>query len=103
MENGAYGKRMGKICEVLQVSFHVESFPEDSKVDPAKVEEILRNDPSFTNICIVHCETSSGVINPVEEVGKVVKKFIPGKILRGHVWKFTEKVISGGELMDMGL
>ena len=85
LENGAYGKRMGKICEVLQVSFHVESFPEDSKVDPARVEEILRNDPSFTNICIVHCETSSGVINPVEEVGKVVKKFIPGKILRGHV------------------
>ncbi|KAK3087801.1 hypothetical protein FSP39_010725, partial [Pinctada imbricata] len=77
LENGAYGKRMGKICEVLNIPYHLESFSEDSKVDPGRVEELLRGDNSFTLVAIVQCETSSGVFNPVEKVGSIVKKIIP--------------------------
>ncbi|XP_048735986.2 2-aminoethylphosphonate--pyruvate transaminase-like isoform X1 [Ostrea edulis] len=77
LENGAYGKRMGKICEVLKIPYHMEGFAEDSKVTVERVEQILRNDPSFSMVAIVHCETSSGVINPVVEVGQSIKKIKP--------------------------
>lgn len=77
LENGAYGKRMAKICEVMGVPFHVESFAENLKVDVKRVSDILSNDKSFTLTCLCHCETSSGVINPVEEVGQIVKENIP--------------------------
>lgn len=43
------------------------------------LQDILEADQSWTNVAIVHCETSSGVINPVEEVGKLVQKYLPSK------------------------
>ncbi|KAK3595932.1 hypothetical protein CHS0354_032440 [Potamilus streckersoni] len=77
LANGAYGKRMAKICEVIGIPHHIEVFSEDSKVRVETVEGILKGDKSFTLVGIVHCETSSGVFNPVEDVGQVVKKYIP--------------------------
>lgn len=70
---------MGKICETLKIPYELEAFPENSKVCVKRVEEILRDDPSFSTVAIVHCETSSGVINPVEEVGQVVKRLVPSE------------------------
>lgn len=79
LQNGAYGKRMGKICDVASIPYHMEDFPENSIVEPSRVSEILKENSSFTHVSIVHCETSSGVFNPVEEVGKIVKTLAPGK------------------------
>ena len=80
IENGAYGKRLGKVCDVMGVDYEVLSFPENTRVDPQKVEELLRADNSIVLVSVVHCETSSGVINPVEEVGRVVRKTLPGSL-----------------------
>ncbi|OWF42197.1 Trafficking protein particle complex subunit 6B [Mizuhopecten yessoensis] len=77
LENGAYGKRIVKMCEYLDVPYHQESFPEDQKVDVNRVADILRADNSFTMVSVVHCETSSGVINPAMEVGAAVREIIP--------------------------
>lgn len=77
LETGAYGKRLAKICEVMGVEAHVLSFPEHDYVDVPVVEEFLKKDKSFTTVAMIHCETSSGVFNPVEEVGKVVKEQVP--------------------------
>ena len=79
LEGGAYGKRLGKICEVMGVEHHVESFPENDFVDPSRVKELLQKDGTFTTVGVVHSETSSGVINPVSEIGKVVKEVLPGQ------------------------
>ncbi|XP_013384389.2 uncharacterized protein LOC106154550 isoform X1 [Lingula anatina] len=75
--NGAYGKRMKKICELAGLAHQTEIFSENMKVAPSAVEEILQNDPSFTLVAVVHCETSSGIINPVSEIGCIVKNHIP--------------------------
>lgn len=76
LENGAYGKRIAKICEVAGISKYVLSFPESSAVNVNVVEDALKNDSSFTHVAIVHCETSSGVFNPVVDVGQIVKKYL---------------------------
>lgn len=32
-----------------------------------------REDPHITNVTVVHCETSSGILNPVQELGELIK------------------------------
>ena len=58
----------------VQVVLHGE---ENAKADLAKVDEILKTDKSITNVAMVHCETSTGVIHPVGAVGKLVKEHAP--------------------------
>jgi len=70
--NGAYGKRMAKICEYYKRANAILEWPEDQPVDPAKVRETLAADPAITHVAVVHCETTSGILNPIVEVSKVV-------------------------------
>lgn len=77
LENGAYGQRIGKMCKVLGVKHQIESFPEDRAIDLKRVEKLLENNKSFTDIAMVHSETTSGVLNKIEEVGSMVKSYLP--------------------------
>lgn len=43
------------------------------------METLLRNE-SFTTVAIVHCETSTGIINPVEDVARLVASLQPGTV-----------------------
>jgi 2-aminoethylphosphonate-pyruvate transaminase len=70
--NGAYGKRMAKICEYYKRAAVLLEWPEDQPVDPAKVRETLAADKAITHVAVVHCETTSGILNPVVDVSKVV-------------------------------
>jgi len=70
--NGAYGKRMAKICEYYGRSTAILEWPEDQPVDPAKVRNALDADPAITHVAVVHCETTSGILNPIAEVADVV-------------------------------
>jgi 2-aminoethylphosphonate-pyruvate transaminase len=72
--NGAYGKRMIRICEYYKRAVTTLEWAEDRPVDPAAVEKALAADPAITHVTVVHCETTSGVLNPVAEVAAVVAK-----------------------------
>jgi 2-aminoethylphosphonate-pyruvate transaminase len=72
--NGAYGKRMVRICDYYKRSYAVLEWAEDRPVDPAAVEKALANDPTIGHVVIVQCETTSGVLNPVAEVAAIVAK-----------------------------
>ena len=72
--NGAYGKRMVRICEYYKRDVVTLEWAEDRPVDPAAVEKALAADPAITHVTVVHCETTSGVLNPVGEVAAVVAK-----------------------------
>jgi 2-aminoethylphosphonate-pyruvate transaminase len=72
--NGAYGKRMVRMCGYYGLPYAVEECREDRPVDPAAVERRLAADPTITHVVIVHCETTSGVLNPVEAVAAVVAR-----------------------------
>lgn len=74
--NGAYGLRMAKICEIAGINAMTIKFSETERVNLATVETHLKNN-AYTTVAIVHCETSSGIINPVSETGKLVKKYLP--------------------------
>jgi 2-aminoethylphosphonate-pyruvate transaminase len=70
--NGAYGKRMAKICDYYGRPYEVLAWPEDVPNDPDAVDARLAAEPALTHVFGVHCETTSGILNPVEEIAKVV-------------------------------
>jgi 2-aminoethylphosphonate-pyruvate transaminase len=70
--NGAYGKRMAKICEYAHRATTIVEWAEDQPVDPAKVKQTLAEDHAITHVAVVHCETTSGILNPIAEVATVV-------------------------------
>ena len=72
--NGAYGKRMVRICGYAGRAHATVEAPEDKPIDPAAVAKALQADPAITHVCAVHCETTSGVLNPIAEIGAVVAK-----------------------------
>lgn len=75
---------MASICKAAGISCDVQSFREDSVVEPQVVEDALSGRTKYDLVSIVHSETSSGVINPILEVGKIVKELSPGELTVGE-------------------
>lgn len=71
--NGAYGKRMLQICERVGIRASSLDWAEHEAVDAERVAQTLADVPSISHVAIVHCETTSGILNPVAEVAKVVE------------------------------
>nr|AHI16488.1 2-aminoethylphosphonate:pyruvate aminotransferase [uncultured soil microorganism] len=72
--NGAYGKRLANICEVLGRSFSIFETAEDEPTTAADVDSLLHADPSLTHVALIHCETSTGILNPLAEIADVVAR-----------------------------
>ena len=70
--NGAYGKRLARICEVLGRRFSTFETAEDEPTTAADVDRLLRADPSITHVALIHCETSTGILNPLPEISTVI-------------------------------
>jgi 2-aminoethylphosphonate-pyruvate transaminase len=70
--NGAYGRRIAKICDYYRRDYTVLEWPEDKPVDPAAVAKALAGDPTIGHVVVVHCETTSGVLNPLAQIAAVV-------------------------------
>jgi 2-aminoethylphosphonate-pyruvate transaminase len=70
--NGAYGTRMVEIARVMGRAVEALEWREDEQVDPRAVDARLSGDASITHVAVVHCETTSGILNPIEAVAEVV-------------------------------
>ncbi|HEV8227996.1 MAG TPA: 2-aminoethylphosphonate--pyruvate transaminase [Methylomirabilota bacterium] len=72
--NGAYGKRMVRICEYVRRGCVALETAEDTPVSAATLDASLDADPAITHVVVVQCETTSGVLNPVEEIAAVTAR-----------------------------
>src|SRR5258708_16565680 len=72
LANGAYGERMIEIARRLGRNVEALRWPEDQAVEPAAVERALAENPALTHVALVHCETTSGLLNPLAAVPPVV-------------------------------
>ncbi|MBA4501215.1 2-aminoethylphosphonate--pyruvate transaminase [Marinobacterium marinum] len=72
--NGAYGQRMGKIMDYLGRDYVALDKGDYAPPRADEVEAMLAADPAITHVALVHCETSSGILNPVEEIAEVVAR-----------------------------
>ncbi len=73
--NGAYGKRIRDIAQRHGIETVTIEVAENTPAIPQQVSESLAGNNGITHVALVHCETSSGVLNPVQEIGAVVKGF----------------------------
>jgi 2-aminoethylphosphonate-pyruvate transaminase len=72
--NGAYGKRLAKIASVLKIETVTLEYPENTTPDLGEIENAIKTDSKITNVSVVHCETTTGIINPIREIGEIVAK-----------------------------
>lgn len=72
LSNGAYGERMLAMLKCLRIESVVYRTGENEAPDPANVASLLEKDPDITHVAVVHCETTTGIVNPIDAIGKVV-------------------------------
>lgn len=72
LANGAYGERMVTIARRMGRAVEALRWPEDRPVEAACVAVALREDPAVTHVALVHCETTTGLLNPLTEVAGAV-------------------------------
>jgi 2-aminoethylphosphonate-pyruvate transaminase len=80
-QNGAYCQRIARICRVLGRRLTSCDYPEDTQVAAGDVERALAADPSITHVALVHCETSTGILNPLQEIAQIVARHGKGLIV----------------------
>ena len=71
--NGAYGQRMKKMCTYLGRDFIEYEVAEHEVHDINKIEELIDNN-DLTHVFAVYCETTSGILNPIEDIAKLVER-----------------------------
>jgi 2-aminoethylphosphonate-pyruvate transaminase len=74
LANGAYGRRMVRICEVLNRPSVTYEVPENEIHDAGQLDSILGSDPEISHVAVIHCETTSGILNPVSSFAEVVAR-----------------------------
>lgn len=73
--NGAYGDRMLKIAKIHRIPALRLPFPENSVPDPSALKDALHEHPEVTHVAVVHCETTTGILNPIEVYGQIIKQY----------------------------
>ena len=71
--NGAYGKRMAAIADYYKLDYVMVALKETELITPAIVEEALKNHPGISHLSLVHSETTTGLLNPIEEIAEVLR------------------------------
>ncbi|MFM5568755.1 2-aminoethylphosphonate--pyruvate transaminase [Aeromonas veronii] len=74
INNGAYGARMGEMARCLGLRHHELDCGETTRPEPAAIESILARHPEITHLAMVHCETTTGMLNPLEEVAALCQR-----------------------------
>ncbi len=73
--NGAYGRRIAQIAKIHNIQTTTLEFPENRVPDLVQIEKALETDAAITNVAVIHCETTTGLMNPVQDIGRIVQGF----------------------------
>ena len=95
LNNGVYGSRLAQLARIHQIPMVEIRSPLTERLDLSRVAAALKRDSHIGAVALVHHETSTGMLNPVEEVAGVVQKFRR---------RFLVDAISslGGEKLEIG-
>lgn len=73
IDNGAYGKRIAEIAAAYRIEHDVESFGVGGYPDVERIAARLGG-RRYSHLAVIHHETSTGMLNPVEEIGALCKQ-----------------------------
>ncbi|NLS12967.1 2-aminoethylphosphonate--pyruvate transaminase [Vibrio sp. SM6] len=95
IDNGAYGARIKQIADYYRIDCVVVAPGETEKPNLTEIEALLANDLAITHVAMVHCETTTGMLNPIEAIAKLAKSY-------GKVVILDAMSSFGGITMDIG-
>ena len=72
--NGFFGKRLVEIAESHGLNVIPIYLPWDKPISPDSIGESLQTNPDAKGIAVVHLETSTGIINPIEQIGRISRE-----------------------------
>jgi len=72
--NGAYGQRALRIAQIAGRAALSFETPEDTPPDLAELDRLLAGDKAISHVFAVHCETTSGILNPIAEIAALVAR-----------------------------
>ncbi len=75
LSNGSYGKRCYEILRYCKRSVEIIDMGDFLPPDPLLIKKKLNSDLDITNVVLVHCETSSGILNPIKKISQIVKSY----------------------------
>lgn len=79
--NGDYGERMLKMAEYMGMDHIVYSVPYNQIPEKKEIIKILEKDKAVTHVAMVHCETTTGILNPIEMVSEICEEYAKSFIL----------------------
>ena len=72
LENGVYGERLSAIASRLGRTVEHLRWPQNQPVDSVRLAARLREEKTITHVALIHCETTTGILNPLEDVARIV-------------------------------
>ena len=75
IENGVYGERIGKICDIYNLHRHTIQLKWGVPPNLDEVENILKKQSDIEVVSLVHHETTTGLLNPLKGIGELAKKY----------------------------
>lgn len=94
LANGAYGRRIAQIADRQGIDHDVHDSGDLAPPDPDRLSDALARDPAITHVAVVHCETTTGMLNPIQDIGDIVAK-------AGRIFIVDAMSSFGGIAMDM--
>lgn len=73
VETGAFGQRFGQICETHEANVHRLQLEWGQAATPERVQAYVEENPKIAAVFITYCETSTGVLNPIQEIAAAVR------------------------------
>jgi len=74
VQGGKFGERWTEICQAYGITAEVLDVEWGKGVDPLEISKRLKANPKIKAVFTTLCETSTGVANDLEAIGKVVKE-----------------------------
>ena len=74
LSNGAYGERAVLMLQHARIPYAVLRTAEDVPSDASALDQLLASDKAITHVLAVHCETTTGILNPIQGIGAVARR-----------------------------
>lgn len=75
LANGVYGLRIAQIAQRVGINHEVVDHGEVNTLSAEQLARILSHDSGISHVAVVHCETTTGMLNPVNRLGEIVKEY----------------------------
>jgi len=69
--NGAYGRRISQMARIHSIPLIELIFNENQLPDLQQIEAALDTYPLITHVAVIHGETTTGLLNPIDEIGTI--------------------------------